>query len=82
MTEMTGTAGPGPALGRGDAGLAQPHHGVTLPLPVHPARPTQTQARPRPGGGQYGVTTDLTNTHTHTRVLSAHSWLVVQILPE
>ena len=45
---MTGAAGPGPALGRGDAGLAQPHHGVTLPLPVHPAWSTQTQARPKP----------------------------------
>ena len=44
---MAGAARRGPALGGGDAGLSQPHHGVTLPLPVNPPGSTQTQARPK-----------------------------------
>ena len=49
--QMAGAARRGPALGGGDAGLPQPHHRVTLPLPVNHPGSTQTQARPKPGEG-------------------------------
>ena len=45
-----GGGGGGAALGGGDAWLAQSHHRVTLPLPVHPPGPAQTQTRPDTGG--------------------------------
>ena len=43
---ITQLAGAGPALGGGDAGVAQPHQRVTLPLPVHVTRTAGAGARP------------------------------------
>ena len=43
---ITQLAGAGPALGGGDAGVAQPHQRVTLPLPVHVTRTAGAGTRP------------------------------------